>query len=297
LGSLRVFVAVAQHLSFTRAADALGVTASAVSVQVRSLEEYLSRPLFRRNGHEVHVTAEGRVLLPRVQQALEQLERAIDDARTERGVSTLKLTTLPSFMQQWLLPRLGRFRAKHPDVDLHLHTSGDLLDFMREDFHLAIRFGGNGWSNVHAEKLLEEWLLPVCSPEVYQKHGPLRSADDLRKYPLLHSVTEPWTSWLFDGRSPENAAAFRGSLFDDSHALVRMALQGAGLALARWSLVADEVASGALVKASAQATRYDRHYWLVYPPRAAELPAVQAFVDWIKAEAAAFGMPDATPGR
>ena len=294
LGSLRVFVAVAQHLSFTRAADALGVTASAVSVQIRTLEEYLARPLFRRNGREVHVTAEGRALLPRVQQALEQLERAIDDARTERHTGALKLTTLASYMQQWLLPRLPRFRAQHGEVDLHLHSSSDIVDFMREDFQLAIRFGGGGWPNVHAEKILDEWVLPVCSPALYQKHGPLRGADDLRRYPLLHSVTEPWTVWLFDGRASEQTAAFRGALFDDSHALVRMAVQGAGLALARWSLVADEIANGALVRASAKTITWDRSYWLVYPPRTAELPAVKAFSDWIKAESAAFARPSGT---
>jgi LysR family glycine cleavage system transcriptional activator len=292
LGSLRVFVAVAQHLSFTRAADALGVTASAVSVQIRSLEEYLARPLFRRNGREVHVTVEGRALLPRVQQALEQLERAIDDARTDRYSGTLKISTLASYMQQWLLPRLPRFRAKHGDVDLHLHTSGDVVDFMREDFQLAIRLGRGGWPNVQAEKLLDEWVLPVCSPALYDKYGPLRSADDLRRYPLLHSVTEPWTIWLFDGRATEQAAAFRGSLFDDSHALVRMSMQGAGLALARWSLVADEIANGTLVRASEKkAIHWDSSYWLVYPPRTAELPAVKAFSDWIKAESAAFATP------
>lgn len=220
LGSLRVFVAVAQHLSFTRAADALGVTASAVSVQVRTLEEYLARPLFRRNGREVHVTAEGRALLPRVQQALEQLERAIDDARTDRYGGTLKLSTLASYMQQWLLPRLGRFRAKHGDVDLHLHSSGDIVDFMREEFQLAIRFGNGPWPNVQAEKLMDEWVLPVCSPALFERHGPLRSVDDLRRYPLLHSVSEPWTIWLFDGRASDQASAVRGSMFDDSHALV-----------------------------------------------------------------------------
>jgi LysR family glycine cleavage system transcriptional activator len=284
-------VAVAQHLSFTRAADALGVTASAVSVQIRTLEEYLARPLFRRNGREVHVTAEGRALLPRVQQALEQLEHAIDDARTERYSGTLKLSTLASYMQQWLLPRLPRFRAKHGDVDLHLHSSGDMVDFMREDYQLAIRFGVGGWPNVHAEKVLEEWVLPVCSPALLEKYGPLRSADDLRRYPLLHSVTEPWTIWLFDGRASEQVSAFRGALFDDSHALVRMAMQGAGLALARWSLVADEIANGTLVRASTKIIPWDRSYWLVYPPRTAELPAVKAFSDWLKAESAAFARP------
>jgi LysR family glycine cleavage system transcriptional activator len=292
LGSLRVFVAVAQHLSFTRAADALGVTASAVSVQIRTLEEYLARPLFRRNGREVHVTTEGRAMLPRVQQALEQLERAVDDARTDRYAGVLKLSTLASYMQQWLLPRLPRFHAKHGDVDLHLHTSGDLVDFMRDDFQLAIRYGNGSWPNVQAEKLLDEWVLPVCSPALYAKHGPLRSADDLRRYPLLHSVTEPWTIWLFEGRSTEQPAAVRGALFDDSHALVRMAVQGTGLALARWSLVADEIADGRLVRASAKTIPWERSYWLVYPPRTAELPAVKAFSDWIKAESAAFARPD-----
>jgi LysR family glycine cleavage system transcriptional activator len=297
LGSLRVFVAVAQHLSFTRAADALGVTASAVSVQIRTLEEYLARPLFRRNGREVHVTAEGQALLPRVQQALEQLERAIDDARTERYSGTLRLSTLASYMQQWLLPRLPRFHAKHGDVDLYLHSSGDVVDFMREDFQLAIRFGSGGWPNVHAEKLLDEWVLPVCSPALLEKYGPLRSADDLRRYPLLHSVTEPWTIWLFDGRASEQAAGFRGALFDDSHALVRMAVQGAGLALARWSLVADEIAGGTLVRASTKTILWDSSYWLVYPPRTAEMPALRAFSDWIKAESAAFVRPDGPLAR
>ncbi|HTC43741.1 MAG TPA: LysR substrate-binding domain-containing protein [Steroidobacteraceae bacterium] len=293
LGSLRVFVAVAHHLSFTRAADALGVTASAVSVQIRALEEYLARPLFRRNGREVHVTPEGRRLLPRVQAALEQLEHAIDDARCERGGDALKLSTLASYMQQWLLPRLGRFRALHGNVDLHLHTSGEMVDFIREDFHIAIRFGGGGWPNVHAEKLMDEWLVPVCAPAMYEKYGALRSADDLRRYPLLHSVTEPWTAWLFDGRPPEQSGQFRGSLFDDSHALVRMAADGAGLALARWSLVAEEVANGSLVRASPKALPF-RNYWLVYPPRAEGQRNVKAFSDWIRAEAAAFAGPDAS---
>ncbi len=122
------------------------------------------RPLFRRNGREVHVTAQGRTLLPRVQQALEQLECAIDDARTQRYSGTLKLSTLASYMQQWLLPRLSRFRAQHGDIDLHLHSSGDVVDFMREEFQLAIRFGTGPWPNVQAEKLMDcRYVHPPCA--------------------------------------------------------------------------------------------------------------------------------------
>jgi LysR family transcriptional regulator, glycine cleavage system transcriptional activator len=282
-------------MSFTRAADALGVTASAASLQIRSLEEYLARPLFRRNGRQVRLTTEGETLLPRVRQALEQLERAVDDARRDRSAGPLRISTLASFLQQWLLPRLERFRVVWPEADLHLHTSDEPVDFVREDFHAAVRFGKGGWPNVHSEKLLDEWLLPVCSPALYQKFGPLCDASDLRRYPLLHSVAEPWTVWLFDGRSADEAGALRGAVFDASVAVVRMAEQGAGLVLARWSLVADEIASGKLVRACERALRIEEGYWLVCPTRAQSLPAVKAFMEWIRAEAAQFKSPEQFP--
>ena len=291
MGSLRVFISVAHHLSFTRAADALGVSASAASLQIRSLEEYLGRPLFRRNGRQVVLTVEGEALLPRVRQALEQLERAVDDARRDRNAGPVRVSTLGSFLQQWLLPRLERFRVLYPDADLHLHTSDKMVDFVREDFHAAVRFGKGSWPNVHSEKLLDEWLVPVCSPGLYRKFGALRDANDLRRYPLLHSVSEPWTVWLFDGRSSEQSGTPRGAVFDASVAVVRMAEQGAGLVLARWSLVADEIASGKLVRASERALRIEEAYWLVCPTRALALPAVKAFTDWLRSEAAAFIYP------
>jgi len=287
LGSLRVFVAVAQHLSFTRAADSLGVTASAASLQIRALEEYLARPLFRRNGREVRLTNEGAALLPRIQRSLAELERAIDDVRLDRLAGPLRVTTLASFLQLWLLPRISRFRVAHPEVDLHVHTSADAVDFVREDFHLAVRFGLGGWTNVHSEKLLDEWLLPVCAPALYAKYGPVHTLADLRRYPLVHSVSEPWTAWLFDGRADHPTSGYRGAVFEDSQAVVRIALQGAGLALARWTLVADEIDCGTLI-AAARPMLYERSYWLVYPARVQELAGARAFMDWIRAEAEMF---------
>jgi LysR family glycine cleavage system transcriptional activator len=287
LGSLRVFVSVAQHLNFTRAADALGVTAGAASLQIRALEEYLARRLFRRNGRQVHLTNEGSALLPRVRHALEELERAVDDMRLDRLAGPLRVTTLPSFLQLWLLPRIPRFRAEHPEVDLHIHTSADPVDFVQDDFHLAIRLGVGGWPNVWTEKVLDEWLLPVCSPALYAKHGRVTTADELKRYPLVHSVSEPWTGWLFDGRADHYAGGFRGAVFEDSEAAVRMAIHGEGLALARWSLVADEIHCGTLV-AAGRAVKYDRSYWLVCPTRARDLQGTKAFMDWIHAEADLF---------
>ena len=287
MGSLRVFVSVAQHLNFTRAADALGVTTSAASLQIRTLEEYLARRLFRRNGRQVHLTSEGSTLLPRVQRALEELERAVDDLRVDRLAGPLRVSTLPSFLQLWLLPRLARFRAAHPEIDLHIHSSADKVDFVQEDFQLAIRLGVGGWPNVWAEKVLDEWLLPVCSPALYSKLGPVRTPDDLKRYALLHSVSEPWTTWLFNGRADHYPGGFRGAVFEDSDAVVRMAIQGAGLGLARWSLVADEIHCGTLAVAG-RTVKYDRSYWLVCPTRAKDLPAGRTFMDWVRAEAEMF---------
>ena len=293
LGSLRVFVAVAEHLNFTRAADALGVTPSAASLQIRTLEHYLSRPLFRRNGRQVHLTQEGCALLPRVQQAMRDIERAIDDVRGESAVTPIKVTTLSSFLQQWLLPRINRFRQAHPNVELHLQSSPDVVDFVREDFHMAIRFGMGGWPNLRAEKLFDEWLLPVCAPGLYKKGGAVRGMDDLRRYPLLHSMSEPWTAWLLEGRADGPNSGFRGALFEDSLAVVRMALQGDGLALARWSLVADDVARGALVAVSERSVRFDRSYWVVWPNRSDSIAAVKSLTSWLHAEAGAFSGPPA----
>ncbi len=278
-------------MNFTRAADALGVTASAASLQIRALEEYLGQPLFRRNGRIVRLTSEGEALLPKVRAALEQLERAVDDARRGRGDSTVRVSTLVSFQHLWLLPRLGRLRTAHPDIDLHLHTSNALVDFIRDEFHLAIRYGQGGYGGLHNEKLLDEWLLPVCTPALFERYGPLRDPGDLRRYPLIHSSTEPWTTWLFDGHASHETGGLRGAIFDGSSAAVTMAVSGAGLALGRWSLVADEIAAGRLVRASDRAMPTEWAYWLVCPQRSREASASRRLMEWLRAEAAAFPRP------
>jgi len=290
-----VFVAVAQHLSFTRAADALGVTTSAASLQIRALEEYLGKPLFRRNGRQIQLTAEGAVLLPRVQRALEELERAVDDTRGERGGGAVRITTLVSFLQQWLLPRLPRFYARHPGIELHVHTSAEPVDFLRAECDAAIRFGLGQWPNLLAVKLLDEWLVPVCAPALLARHGPVLNADDLRRYQLLHSTTEPWSAWLLRGRSgSDDPLIARGSHFDDSVSIVRSAVAGQGLALARWSLAAGEIASGALALASLEPVKSERSYWFACPARSRVHEAVTTLREWLVTECVRFAPPPGT---
>ena len=292
LGSLRVFVAVAEHLNFTRAGEALGVTAGAASLQIRALEEYLSRALFRRNGRLVTLTTEGAALLPRVQQALRDLERALDDTRGDRSGGALRVSMLSSFLQNWLLPRLPGLRAQRPELDLQVHTSIATVDLVRDNQHAAIRFGAGHWPGLTSERLLDEWLVPVCTPALYRKHGPLNGPGDLARYPLVHSTSEPWTAWLLANQIVEDdtTSPFTGARIDDSAAVVRLAVQGLGLALARWSLAGDDVAAGRLVCASTKPQSFAA-YWLVHSKHGQHHPGMKSFRDWLVSEVAAFPRP------
>jgi LysR family transcriptional regulator, glycine cleavage system transcriptional activator len=290
LSSLRVFVAVAEHLSFTRAADALGVTTSAASMQIQALEEYLRIALFRRHGRQVELTAEGAALLPKVRQGLADLERALDEARADRGAGPLRVTMLASFLAQWMMPRLVEFNEQHPRIDLQIHTGAEMVDFARAGIHAGIRFGAGGWPQLHAEKLLDEWLVPVCRPSLLRKHGPVANADDLKRYRLMHSTSEPWSTWLFDDGAAERWPA-SGIAFDDSVAIIRATEAGQGLALARWSLVADEVRDGRLAVASPRVLRFYRSYYFVCPPSLLSLDKVDVFRRWLLDAVRTFAPP------
>jgi LysR family transcriptional regulator, glycine cleavage system transcriptional activator len=291
IASLRVFVAVAQHKSFTRGADALGLTPSAASMQVQALEQYLRVPLLRRNGRQVELTSEGKRLQPKVEQALSDLDRAIDEARADRGAGPLRVTTLAFFLAQWLLPRLPNFAAQHPDIDVQIHTSVKLADFVKTGMDAGVRFGAGTWPHMHAQKLIDEWLAPVCTPALLERHGPIAEARDLKRYKLLHSPYEPWTAWLLEDGT-DQVWPSSGPAFDDAIAIVRATEAGQGLALARWALVADGVAAGRLAVAG-RAVHCAHAYYFVCPPAHLALEKVAVFRDWLATEGARFPSPPA----
>lgn len=284
LGSLRVFVAAAEHLSFTQAARALGVTTGAVSMQIRVLEDYLRTPLFRRRGRLIELTSDGEGLLPRVRHGLDELERAIDEARSDRRSGPLTVTMLSSFLQQWLLPRLTDFQKRFAAIDLRVHTSADLVDFLHSDVQCAIRFGSGGWTQLHSEKLLDDWLVPICTPQLLEKHGPVATRDDLRRHRLLHSVGEPWRCWVEETAVAEEWAP-SGASFDDSIAVLRLAEAGQGLALVRWSLAAREVVAGRVAIASRKFIRTNRCYFFVCPAAYLATEKIMAFKEWLVQQA------------
>jgi LysR family glycine cleavage system transcriptional activator len=289
LGSLRVFVAVAQQLSVSRAADLLGVSASAVSMQLKALEDYLRVPLLRREGRQLELTAEGERLLPPVERALRELEDAIDEIRADRRGGELAVTMTPAFLQQWLLPRLPDFRARYADIELSLHTSDDVIDLRQSRIQGAVRLSKNDWPGLHVEKLMDEWLVPVCTRELLDRHGPVERAEDLRRYRLVHSTWWPWSVWISSGVDRERPLP--GITFDDSIAVFRAAEGGQGLALARWSLVAGDVEAGRLVIASSRAVRSEWSFWFVCRPDYAEVEKVSVFRQWLRQQAAGFSLP------
>lgn len=280
LNALRAFEAVATHLSFTAAAQSLHVTTAAVSSHIKSLEEFLETPLFTRHSRSVRLTTQGAKLLPGVQRGMSELTRAVDQLRLDRTSGLLNISLLGAFLQRWLLPRLGQFHQAHAGIDLRFGASQELVDFRSTDFHAAVRYGAGEWPEVRSERMLDDWVFPVASPALFERFGPIQTLGDLHKYPLLHSSSEPWAHWL-RRVGGDTTRAQDGPVMADSSAVLTAAEAGQGLALARWSLVAGDLASGRLVRPSEQSVRQRHAYYFVAPESNFELPKVARFRHWL----------------
>ena len=289
LNALRVFEAVATRLNFSEAAEALHVTPAAVSQQIKSLEDYLQTPLFRREGRSVQLTPEGLHLLPGVRQGLDELEAALQRLRQQRHTGAINVSMLASFLQRWLMPRLAELRTLHPEIDLRLHTSPNAVDFARSDFHAALRFGLGRYGDLHAEKFMNEWLVAVASPALVAKYGTLPGTGDLAQYPLLHGDELDWAQWSTgDTRS---MSALRGAFIDDSASLLSAVLEGLGFGLLRWTLAAGELKAGRIVLASQHIVAHRFSYHFVCPQPYAEFPKVAAFRQWLLKQGREFAPP------
>ena len=285
LNAIRAFEAAARHLSFTRAADELAVTQAAISHQVKALEEWLGVKLFRRLNRALLLTDAGQAYLPPPREAFDQLAGATGRLRADDSRGVLTITTLPSIAARWLVPRLGRFREAHPDIDLRIDASQHLTDFAREDVDVALRYGGGAWDGMRAERLMTEDFVPVCSPRLLEGAHPLRSPEDLRHHTLLHDDNRnDWTMW-FLAAGIEDGDSTRGPAFSDSSLVLQAAAEGQGVALGRSALAATDLAAGRLVKPFDISLPASWAYYVVYPEATAERPKIMAFRDWLMAEA------------
>jgi LysR family glycine cleavage system transcriptional activator len=280
LNALKVFEAVATHLSFTAAAHELGVTTAAVSAQVKSLETEIGVALFRRHTRAVALTQDGAELLPGVRRGLDELRRALDRIRRERVGGLLNLSVPNEFLQRWLLPRMSEFTRRHPEVEVRFGPGRPTLDFSRDDFHVAIVYGSGNWPGIRTERLLDEWVFPVGSPALLARLGPIETLRDFARYPLIHSQSEPWVDWLRsaggdttrDDHAPEA---------EDAATTLSAVEQGKGVALARWSLVAADLAAGRLARPMPLAVHQRNAWFLAAPPEAFALPKVVRFRTWL----------------
>ena len=280
LNALKVFEAVATHLSFTAAANELGVTTAAVSAQVKSLEAEIGVALFRRHTRAVALTQDGAELLPGVRRGLDELRRAVDRIRRERVGGLLNLSVPNEFLQRWLLPRMSEFTRRHPEVEVRFGPGRPTLDFTRDDFHVAIVYGSGNWPGIRTERLLDEWVFPVGSPALLDRLGPIETVADFARYPLIHSQSESWADWLRSAGGDTTRADHAPEVADAVSTLAAVE-QGKGVALARWSLVAADLAAGRLSRPMPLAVHQRSAWFLAAPPEAFALPKVVRFRSWL----------------
>jgi DNA-binding transcriptional LysR family regulator len=284
LNGLRAFEAAARQLSFTRAAEELHVTQAAVAHQVKGLEAWLGTKLFRRLPRALLLTDEGQALLPELKDAFDRMSHAIDRLSSARAGGTLVVSALTTFVLTWLVPRLPRFQEAHPTIEVRLLTSARLVDFAREDVDVAIRYGTGYWPGLRVEKLFDDVLTPLCGRAFRER---LREPADLRRVTLLQTTgDEDWPIWL-RAAGVTGIDETKGPLFDSTKIAVQAAIDGLGVAIGAPKLFADDVAAGRLFQPFPLAVGNGKAYWTVAPENSADRPKVQAFRDWICAEAAA----------
>ena len=283
LNTLPSFEAAARHLSFSRAADELRVTHGAVSRAVRNLEDHLGVQLMIRATRSVRLTPIGASFAAEIRDVLEHLAAATSAAAGQSS-EIVSVSTIDSFAARWLMPRLFRFRRTHGDIDVRVATSERLADFVSDGIDIAIRCGGGQYPGLSAELLMEEDHFPVCSPKLRRGRHPLRTPADLARHTLLHDVfTVDWAIWLH-GAGIDNVDPHRGPTFLSSDHAIQAAIQGEGVVLGRSALVADDLAAGSLVRPFEFSLPAGFAYYVVYPPRALQRPAVKTFRDWLMAE-------------
>jgi LysR family transcriptional regulator, glycine cleavage system transcriptional activator len=293
LNSLRAFEASARHLSFSKAAQELHVTPAAISHQIKMLEDHLGTPLFKRLNRSLVLTDAGQACLPGIRDGFETLRGAVREIGALGRQSVISVSVAPSFASKWLLPRLERFRAAHPDLDIRITASMHLVDFAREDIDLAVRYGSGNYPNLTVEKFMTERVFPVCSRKLLEGPEGLTNPARLKFHTLLHDdspddddTCPDWRMWL-KAAGIGDVDPTRGPRFNQSSLVLEAAVLGAGVALAKETLAQGDLEARRLIRPFDLSVPVDFAYYLVCPPERATLPKVRLFIDWLKQEAAA----------
>ncbi len=282
MNALRAFEAVGRHLSFTRAARELNVTHGALSRQVRLLEEWFGRALFKRGNRRIDLTESGAAYLVEISAALDRITAATTRQFEHHEVRLLQVNALATFTLRWLIPRLSSFQRRHPGVEVRVTTSNTPLHDLRGPYDVAIRGGPDRIPAHVVQKFLSETRIPVCSPKLLEQR-PICHPRDLAKHTLLHAATLPevWSQWLVAARVSNLKPAGSVTL-EHFYLTLQAALDGVGVAMGPTALVADDVLAGRLVMPFAEPALPARSYFTYVPNDCAEDPAVRSFCEWLR---------------
>lgn len=282
LNAIRVFEAAGRHLSFIRAADELHITPSAVSHQIRLLEERLGVKLFRRLNRQVVLTPEGQSYLLPVRAALEQIGTATARVTGRCARGPLTISVAPSFAVRWLVPRLPDFQHQHPEIEVRPIVSTEVADLRRSDVDVAIRSGRGGWPGLAAHRLMGEELVPVCSPALLEGPKPLRRPEDLAGHTLLQVVPRAgeWRSWL-SAVGVTGVDADAGPRFQSLSDAIDAAALGLGVVIVNLVLIGGDLESGRLVRPFTFELPSDTAYYFVCQDERSEEPRIAAFREWL----------------
>lgn len=284
ISTIRAFEAAARHQSFTRAAAELGMTQAAVSYQIRLLEDRVGSPLFVREARQVTLTSTGRKLAPKVTEALDLLGAAFVEV-TARARFEITISALPTLASAWLVPRLTGFQSAHPDVRIKLHTSNEMVDFVRDDVDLVIRSGDGNFPGNDVFPLFPIEYTAVCTPEFRDRERLTRPSDLLRVRRLGSAGW--WQRWLLENDAGSDDGSQMGLLLGVQAMDVAITLLGQGVAMVVPTFFADELRSGRLVQPFPHVVQDGRSYYLAYPQARRRSRKIQLFRDWTLAEAEA----------
>ena len=296
LNALRAFEAAARHLSLTKAALELHVTASALSHQIRGLEELLGVKLFVRRVRSIALTPAGKQLYPGLQTGFIQIRDAVAGLSPAGDEHVLVISTPPGLTAKWLAPRLYRFSNAHPEIDARVSSSLAAANFIADGVDVALRslrVDAVAGADLVIEKLIDLTLMPLCSPKLIEKHGPFATAAALARVPLIHDDSlakgadaPTWADW-FEAAGVSGVDVSHGLRFNSADHAIDATVEGAGVLLSYDFLAYDALRSGRLAAAFPLTLRSGRAYYFVCPRKQQDRPKVRAFRNWVKQEVAA----------
>ncbi|WP_237881191.1 transcriptional regulator GcvA [Pseudomonas sp. PGPR40] len=295
LNALRAFEASARHQSFSAGAEELNVTPAAVGQLVRTLEHWLGTPLFHRGTSgkaRLVATDAAERALPDIRAGFERLTLGVERMREGSPNGVLTVTVSPAFAAKWLLPRIERFHAAWPDTDVRLDTQLKAVDFLIQRIDIGVRYGAGQWPGLIAEKLMDEDIFPVCSPQLKNTPDCLNTLAELANQTLIHDLSmdssagfTTWDTWL-SRAAMKNVSTLRGMKINNSAAVLQAAIDGQGIALARSVMARDDLAAGRLIRLFPDIQVVSPlAYYVVYRTECASLPRMKAFRDWLFEEA------------